>query len=290
MKVTKLFLIFLLFQLHLQAQPEFAPANSEWYYDAIIGWGGSGIVKATYTQDTIINGLALKIIERTEPTFSGPITSKMLIHQSHDTIYQAYDGANGLSFQFLFRNEMQVGETVGFPVLYPNSNLTVVEKEAMSIGGKPLVRYELSNLGSQDTFTVNIYDVFGPQYGFFQHWLGAAFDGNDYRLRCFRADDFPVVNFTGEPCAGVNSDNERKPIEISITPQPVGTELKIDLPDNAAGNFEVAVFDLSGKMVWQGETCGTGGTVNVASLQQGLYFGTLTNQHYQYRFRFVKAD
>ncbi len=163
MKATKLFLIFLLFQLRLQAQPEFAPASSEWYYDAFIGWGGSGIVKATYTQDTIINGLALKVIERTEPTFSGPITSKMLIHQSHDTIYQVYEDVTGLSFHFLFRNEMEIGETVSFPVLYSGGTFTVMDKEAMNVGGKTLVRYELTN---QDTFTVNIYDVFGPQYGF----------------------------------------------------------------------------------------------------------------------------
>lgn len=286
MKATKLFLIFLLFQLRLQAQPEFAPANSAWYYDAIIGWGGSGIVKATYTQDTIINGLALKVIERTEPTFSGPITSTMLIHQSHDTIYQVYEDVTGLSFHFLFRNEMEIGETVSFPVLYSGGTFTVMDKEATNVGGKTLVRYELTN---QDTFTVNIYDVFGPQYGFFQHWLGAAFDGNDYRLRCFRANDFPLVNFTSEPCAGVNATFDEKPAEVSVTPSPVESFLRIDLPNVAVGTFDVSFFDFAGKQVYEGKADGNTNSINVAPLNPGLYFGILASENHQFRFKFVKV-
>lgn len=281
----KLLTLFLLFQLGLQSQTEFAPAHSEWYYDAIIGWGGSGIVKANYTKDTMLYGLSLKVIERTEPSFTGPYLQTMFIHQSHDTIYQALDDGSGLSFYFLFRNEMNLGETVSFPVLYPPSDLIVEEKAVVNFDGKNVVRYLLTD---NDAFSVHIYDVFGPEYGFFSHWLGSAFDGNDYYLRCYRADAFPLVNLSGEPCAGINATDDKVVDEIAVSPVPTGDFLNIEMPYINTGSVQVSIFDLSGKQVLSGKTSSENNSMAVSCLHPGVYLGTLTYQHHAYRFKFVK--
>lgn len=66
-------------------------------------------------------------------------------------------------------------------------------------------------------------------------------------------------------------------MQISIYPNPVVGLLNVDMNNNAAGNFNYAIYSMNGAMAAQGQLNNNVNSIDVSSLASGMHFISITN-------------
>lgn len=285
--MTKLFipLFFVLFQINLTAQVEFAPQGAEWCYSVYGGFNaGTAYFHLAYTSDTLIQGKTCKILEG-ETVHGFPnyccdtVLNKIIVHQSADSIfsYRSYFD----DFEFLFRNELSLGEMVEFPALFSGA-LAVENMESIPINSTLIKLYKFSYPFMEETY---LFDKAGPNRGFFDDWGAVVWDGLGYRLHWYKDDEIPEFYLLSQPCALFTSVLE--PIvenSMMVFPNPVSDFLKLDIPNE---KLICRIYDVSGKQVFYNNEIAEN-KIEVSDLAPGMYFLIAEINGVFYRNKFVK--
>ena len=282
--------LFLSFTILALGQSEFAPAGASWHYRFLGGWVGPGTSHARYTGDTVMAGLPCKIIESyVTPDNAPSFTTQTYVHQSGDSLYYVSENGQFSSKLFLFKNNMALGETVQFEYLFdPQVVFTVVEKDTVFFqGGSQVLRYQLATV---DALVVEIFDRFGPRFGFFDHWLSTPWDGNEYFLRCYEDDNFPLINISAEACGPSTSLNELPGSDqvLHVYPNPAQDVLVIELPANSGAVSTLVLFNAMGKIVLEEKIGAPTASIQIAHLPCGLYTGLVKTNDRLFPLKFVK--
>ncbi|MEZ4988127.1 MAG: fasciclin domain-containing protein [Saprospiraceae bacterium] len=59
--------------------------------------------------------------------------------------------------------------------------------------------------------------------------------------------------------------------DIKLMPNPVSTTLRLDLPEELAGNAMISIWSAVGQRVWQGNSSGDTQWIDVTDMAKGLY-------------------
>ncbi len=276
-------------QISCFGQTEFAPIGASWNYRFLGGWVGFGAAKFTCEKDTLIAGKTCKKLVGLTVTDCCTNNDNLFIHQSADSIFIVFT-STPVQIYFLFRNELEVGEYVRFPYLHANLEYLTEAVDTLTFNGEQVKRCKLKETGSNGMI-VHIYDKFGPEFGFFAHWLGSPFDGNDYYLRCYRDDDFEQINLSNEDCdEGLLPSTEAFDVaSFNVFPNPSATDmLNIDLPENWAADFTLILSDASGKMVMKERRKASERQLETGSMPPGFYFGKVEAGGRAFYLKFLK--
>lgn len=285
--MTKLFIpiFFVLFQINLVAQVEFAPPGAEWCYSIYGGFNPTtAYFHLAYTSDTLIQGKPGKILEG-ETVYGFPnnccdtVMSKIYVYQSTDSIfsYRPYFD----DFEFLFRNELSLGESVEFPALFGGA-LTVESVDSIPINSSLIKAFKFPYPAMEETY---LFDKAGPNRGFFDDWAAVAWDGFGYRLHWYKDDEIPEFYLLSQPCGFFTSVSE--PIaenSIMVFPNPVSDVLKLDIPSE---KLICRIYDVSGRQVFYNNNL-TENKIEVSELAPGMYFLLIEINGVFYRSKFVK--
>ena len=161
---------FLFFQFNLIGQVEFSPPGAEWCYSAVGGFQPNmGFYHLAYTSDTTIQNKQCKILTGIQiwgfpNNCCDTLYKDVIIHQSVDSVY-AFRGFID-DFIFLFRNNLDLDETIHFPELFSNP-LTVESVDTVGVNSATMLFYELPFPSPSNAY---IIDRAGPNLGYFDHW------------------------------------------------------------------------------------------------------------------------
>lgn len=288
MKRTLPAFVFLLFVLSTFGQTEFAPPGATWSYTYQTYWTNfNGFFVLKYEKDTLLNNYACKKLHASilDSALIQTYQLDYYIRQSGDSIFTEFPG---LDFSiFLFKNKYQVNETAEFGFLW-DEPLAVSAVETLNFNGQDTRKFTLD---SDDVLfdQTAIYELFGPELGFFQSWWGVHVDGESYRLLCYQDDAFPLAEVGNGPCFGLTPTLENTPEKPSLvlSPNPANHILTLDFKGENAASMTIRVFDLAGRLAMQAPLP-KNRQLDVSRLPSGMYFGTVAADHQNLPFRFVK--
>ncbi len=291
MKKTTIFLIAFFLQSYGFGQTEFAPPGAEWnYFYAGFIWGlGLGDAEAEYVGDTLVeNKLCKKIHLKLQSNTNDNVwESDHFIYQSSDSIFRLNKYSSEVQFDFLFRNEFEVGEYVVFPEFYGDDSLVVELVDTVFFNNNAVERYHLAAIDS--TFSTLFYDRMGPERGFFEWWFVGNVDGLYMYLQCYKDDEIGMVSLDTQYCIFIGPTaifNEPiAPIELFPFPNPVADQLNLDLPSPAKNNASVLIYDIGGNVSTYDLL---NGNFNVNNLLPGFYIGKIWVKEEFYFFKFIK--
>lgn len=288
MKRTLPAFVFLLFVLSTFGQTEFAPPGATWSYSYQTYWTNfDGFFVLKYEKDTVVNNYACKKLHASILNTDFVQTDQLdyFIRQSGDSIFTEFPG---LDFSiFLFKNKYQVNEIAEFGFLWGDP-LTVSAVETLNFGGQNTKKFTLDSDGWLFNQTA-IYELFGPERGFFQSWWGVEVDGESYRLLCYQDDGFPLAEVGNGPCSGLSPTAENAPSvgNLTVFPNPTSDEITFDFHGKNAGSIGVSILGLTGQSMLK-KTLPASSRVDVSSLPNGIYFGTAVADGQSFPFKFVK--
>ncbi len=270
------------------AQTEFAPAGATWSYTFQTYWTNfNGFLVLKYEKDTLIGDNNCKKLKGSilDSSLVKVDNHDVFIRQSADSIFLIWDSSN--SGYYSFKNKFELNETVNFPMLW-NYPLTVSAIETLDFGGQMTQRNTLEADGNFFEQT-SIYELFGPELGFFQSWWGVAVDGWSYQLLCYKDDAFPLAEVGNGPCFGLTAIEEEiaSSAKLVAYPNPTSHTITLDFKGKNTASMNVLVFDLTGKMVVQSPLSAKR-QLDVSSLPSGIYIGIATADGQTMPFKFVK--
>lgn len=148
------------------------------------------------------------------------------------------------------------------------------------------------DLSTNDTATQN----YVPQYE--SHWKRdtvdlAAFAGNSILLQFqgvnrkgnnLYLDNISV--YEGPDPIGLNE--QKQDLVFNVYPNPVKNSLKIEFENGQKESIEIAIYDIQGKLVWEGVSKASKTTINVADLSKGVYVLELETSKSLNRKKFIK--
>ena len=284
MKKTFLLSISILFSFSVFSQNEFASEGAAWHYRSYFGWLGAGMTQVKLTGDTTIVGMSYKTLTVRAVTSQHDLADDIYIRQSADSIFRYFENGE----QFLFKTKMEVGGIYSFPSLAgSDAEFEVMAVEILTVNGQEVREHQLKRINSSWDFEVKFYDRYGPEYGFFDYWLGSVADGNDHYLRCYEDDEFDQINLTNEDCDGglLNDTDEATLAFLEIYPNPVSSILTIEIPTIGFPQNTLSVLDAVGRKI---HLTMDNGQVDVSQLAAGMYIGRLETNRGLRQFKFVK--
>ncbi|MEO1258091.1 MAG: T9SS type A sorting domain-containing protein [Bacteroidota bacterium] len=282
--MKNLLLVILIFIPFLStAQTEFAPIGAEWHYKSFMGWLGEGVTHVQVVGDTLIDGQLCKKLHTKNRAGTNELNYNQFIFQRGDSVFMKLPHD-----YFLFKNKMMVGDTLNFPLLStPNNKFRVEYDSTLILNGIQVKKYTLKQIETTFDFTVDIYDKFGPEYGFVDEWLGSPWDGNDHFLRCYQDDNFTQINLSNEDCDdGLTAASEKlKDKYLGVFPNPATEELNISLPVNFPPIQSIVFNNVSGAECF---IDATNNQIDIRSLPAGFYIGRVRAGNEVYFIKFIK--
>ena len=290
MKKTITLSFFIISQLIIYGQAEFAPPGARWCYDFF----GSHLslrdkIDVYYDRDTLIKGKLCKIIKSDNwpDNNVGLFYGEMPVYQKEDSIF--YYRAYNKTFNFLFRNNLQKGDTLDFPRM-ANYDINVVNIDSLMIDGVLVEAYEL--MPDYNPFDANyIYDRAGPNQGFFDKWGAASWDGFSYYLNWYSDDEIAEWKILEKPCGSLfTSTNEETKEPVKIYPNPVSIELNVHYSKHLNKKIYFQIFDLSGKLIVGNNSLGVDQKITVDFLNPGFYILLLETPEGFFPLKFIKLQ
>ena len=115
--------------------------------------------------------------------------------------------------------------------------------------------------------------------GTISFWAAANFVNGDGNANT--ADKWNTNHITINELSTVSVPNVVNNIDVNIFPNPIANSMNVAIGNVAAGNYEVCVFDLNGKMVACSSFVATGSaqntSINTANLVAGVYNVVISN-------------
>lgn len=281
------------------SQTVFAPAGATWEYHYIEGWTlDTGTLRVAYVGDTILYGKNCKRLCATKqpnPFFpancpdSGEL--QFFLVQSNDSVLIS----SGFSpFLYSFKLNYIVGDTVAFPLLYGLRKFAVIKVDTLHLNNQSVRRFNLYHklpATPEGSLATNVYDLFGPELGFFSSWWGIAVDGDSYFLCSYKDDGFPKIYLSGVHCTGMvgldpSVENSRK---LVLSPNPTADFLQLDFAGpEIASPLEVDMYNALGRLVLRDNVPAMQGTIDLRQLQSGLYWVVVHAEGLAFRQKIVK--
>lgn len=264
----------LLLHLPVSAQSWCAP-GAEWEF-RFYSQAASGITHATYTGDTIINGLAAQRIDHTiyavNPEWSGQAFTEVL-----DPLFTRYDddivwmwGQWAGEFDTLMWFGAVPGDRWLIPAEWTHGGYTVVDTGHFLFGDDLLrwvaVEEDVAMYGP-DTLWERI--GFGAIY--IDPWESVTIDYTTAHLKCYRDDS--GNSFAGPwystPCQLTVRTAVHTHEALALPhPNPGTTHFALDLPP---GPHTIELFDVTGRRVLHQRTTQERPTISTEHLPPGIY-------------------
>ena len=292
--MKSIFIIFsLLFLTNSQAQV-WIDNNATWHYDwTCIGIGGTHEI--SYTQDTLINGVSYQKIEGTKTSFY--IQQDGSYQQGNTNTYLA-----GITYvngdTVFYQNNNEFFPMLNFGAQIGDSWVIATENPEPSNMCGDTSKVIVTNIGTLtinaiDYRTITIESVANSPYylqGTYVERFGQVSGSIGFPLfpilyicnpndivdwcfvsfNCFEDDSFSLYNPSGNSCTfslGVK-DNRKK--TLSIYPNPVNTELNIELDLKETTNC--LIYNSFGEIVMSKKIENNFTKLDVSNLPKGLYF------------------
>jgi hypothetical protein len=288
-----LFCFYLLLPLALLAQPQpFAPIGAKWYVD---------IRSQTFPYDPLQD---YRLIQSTGDTIIGGLTLRQvgpfLLHQDSGRVSFWEEGKLHLIYDFT----VTVGDSVSFDFDDLSSDVfvgPVVQDTQIMVNGFSLrkISCELVSIdsvwGPSDPVMYHYAERIGACCGTeFPTWQTVVPEGPGVIttepvfsgfLRCYEDDDIyyqtPYFQTLGVPCDHIMPVSIDQP-EASgwrVYPNPSQGEVMLSVPPSVAtASYQVQIWDVKGRMVWQRQLSSTDPTLSLADLLPGLYLLRISTQ------------
>lgn len=246
-----LFIIALLIPIFSKAQTvEFCPKGADWYFDTGF-FGTYSQNHKTYLGDTIVANKLCKKIGVIGSSYYGKVH---FIYQTSDSIFGWEKDV--AVWDFLFKNNYKKGDSSTL-IVRPYGSLGgefaatiyIDSVETMNFGQLPIKKFYFS----QPTPPANsgvIYDLFGPENGFFFKDALAVFDCPSEWIRCYADSIFSQVNLVGGDCEVIPATSLPDFLdEIKYSPNPSTGIVEIIYPNELNENVLVMLYNLNGQLI-----------------------------------------
>lgn len=280
-------------------QTEFAPIGAEWYYSNYEGYNPPQFdyIKHVCIKDSTITGKRVKIIQKTKFKYGGVAVNLgyEYLYQNGDTIFYWKSGG----FHVLYNFSLSKGDSILLYSEMPNQCLDktpygwsrIDSVYSDTINNHQLKAYfsthKEGSVWGFDSFPI-IEKIGSTAYLLPQNTFCGIMDGEPQigLLRCYSDPEIGFYQFENIPCDKIESwpdsftqlnTNSR----VKLYPNPVVDELTIECNDVLADNFNLHIFDLSGKLVSSQTFC-PGETINLSFLHRGLYPISIYNNNKLY--------
>jgi len=293
----KKLLFILLIGLSLQAysQVEFAPEGAEWYSSA---YGTTSLIPPMtqydlpihhkYDRDTMINGIAAKVIVNTYYNYYNTDTEsdEHILTQSGDSIliWRAPE------FHLLYDFGAEIGETIQTRPTHDNVyDLTLIGKDTVSINGENLIDY-IYSVASYSTLIVN------NKFGAINNFLIYSFqiDGDIGKLRCYSDNNFELYQLGDIACDSIYSKYITETTDISedlilrIHPNPTTDIVIIELPVKGIRQKRIKITNLQGRIVLDTDSFEGEVELDISKLTPGFYSVDVFTQNRRFLGNFIK--
>ena len=232
--------------------------------------GGQPVVcNSCHTGSPITSTLAINVINASGDTVSQYIPGQQ--YTARVTVIPVTGNPQGYGFQMIALKDAGNVDLDGFTDTNPNNY------KIATVNSTGRTYAEHDNVSTPNTFDVKWT---APPVGTGSVTFYAA--GNAVNKNGLNSGDgasFSSLKLTeGSSSSTQNPDADR--IALQVWPNPATTEAHVSVNLQQAGKYRLAVFDLSGRLVWEAAQQLPAGTnlltIPVAGWDAGVYFATLT--------------
>lgn len=304
-KLLFLPVFFLFFTQQIGAQ-SWAPIGAEWYYtERFFGSDGVDFFKFTSEKDTLYQGeLCKKLLKRHYVACSDRPTDCEFTFERNDTIF--FWDPNFNAFQILYDFNATPGSQWVIRLkdhMNPTDEDSVVvridSETTILINGITLKKWAVTYMplfesASGMTYTSEIIENIGDTWDLFNFFpeFALACDFNfSQGLRCY-IDSYVGTYSTGFPetCDYVSTGVAQlgDPALIRSYPNPVITDLLIDVSQLPAGVKHISITDIQGRVVASSNEVLEKATFDLSGLSKGIYVGRISDHQNVYILKLVK--
>jgi hypothetical protein len=304
-KLLPLLLLFVSLKLSAQIYTPFDFENSEWYcaksievHDINGPFYYYYDEKIAYVQDSIINGIAYKMlgeysVHGTNPIFSNPNGQYYFLREDNKRVYAFYNyHGMPLDEYMLYDFNLQIGDSIELPDIYignqiPALKLKVINKDSINTQNgyrnSITLKYICPQFFNPDYYytfnndsTITWIEGMGSHMGLLYNTIQEETQGFevfiDNSYLCFQLND---SIYYGGPCYYYTTDRDNtKPSNISIYPNPTDNNINLQLPQNLTKGF-IQLYNATGGLVG---TYPISKQIDVSALPNGIYYLRLQSE------------
>ena len=301
MKWILSFLLFVFVNASLTSQV-WIDQGAEWHFDFSKVSSG-GVIKLSYTQDTIIQGnICQKLVPTrynlTSDQFGNIVLSSVQVESAR------YTSVSGDTVFYLLNNQFEVLYNFGAQMndtwdLGVDTNSMLCGSSFAIVDSIDNVTINSSNLrtiymNSQSNSSVILHGRANERFGNMQQYLfpvptncdtNIIVDFEDIIFKCYKDNSFATYNVTNESCGHLISveNYEKLQLTTNVFPNPTTSELFIDAEVEFS---EIAIYNLNGKLIRSMNVHRD--LINVSDLPKGVYVLRLNSNMGAVTKRFVK--
>lgn len=279
-------LLFLMSGLKAASAQTWPEPGAHWTYCITSGPSPAGSTEMTVTGDTVIDGTTYTVIEHLEDYENRSLYTRF----SNDTVYRYVNGQEYLYFSY----NLEVGDVY---TTYRSSGFSWSDSACNSV--KPLkvtcsqmVEYGEQTLQQwtlQDTLIDDVYPIEDEHYEYtlverigvintypFIHPgepVNQCVIPTDYERYSMGTYEDDTFYYMFEECEGSGIEDElQAKNKIRVTPNPARDFFDIEfLEGDAAGEYEVRLYDVTGHAVLNKQVTTKNGRIDVSGIKPGFY-------------------
>ena len=284
MKTIHLIIVLLTATICSQAQV-WAPAGATWHYDWV-EFATDGYAKIVYVKDSIVDGKLCKVLQAerhtyswTTHTYTNSILGYEYTYLENNVVYYCRYG----TFFKLYDFSAQAGNSwvvAGWEQGNPCDSLgsILVDSTGMATINSFSLKYLKTSPGqnSEWGFDDKVVERLGSFSYMFPSPLCAVDIPGPGQLRCYYDNEFGLYQRSGNPptCDYITGVENKDPLlnQIRIYPNPVLTEVTIEMNKTSTKDYLIEISDIMGRIVKRFNINKEISTIDFRDLKDGLYF------------------
>lgn len=288
MKNLTITLLLLISATCVYAQGVWAPAGATWHYEYSSGFGYEGYVEIKYTKDSVIDGQAVKVLEKTRHGYDHPASqfktrylgneytymeNNVVYFYRHNQFYTLYDFNATASGSWEVSGDNEAGEP-GHPC--DKTGLIQVDSVETTSINSMMLKTLYVHRGDTSDWTVGspITERIGSHGYMFPEAYMCMLDANEGgQLRCYYDDSFGTYNTSTKACnfiVGIGDEVAAKGA-IQAYPNPATTKVTVELPGEGPARYTITVISVTGQALQTLTTSQRQQTIDLSNLENGVY-------------------
>lgn len=231
MRIFIFSIFILLISFQSEAQTKWAEKGAEWFYSYNYG-STTGYVHIYPAGDTLIDGILCKVLIKEKVVkdyFSSNIDTliigKEYTYLDEDKVFVYRQGSFFVLYDFgtSVGSKWEVAGNINFPMCNPTDSVRVKGVSDSLVNGFSLrfIDIKTPEFGDAWGFEGNLLERVGSLWYMFPEPYCVTDVGEGGQLRCFRDDEFGLINFSGIPCDFVvGLEEKRNGVLYSVFPNP----------------------------------------------------------------------